>query len=127
MTRRDPASGAAAPTTLAVVGMVCLGLMAGLVVLAGGLAALRRGSHAADAVALAVMSGSVLAGGDGQPALEAGRVVADANGTQLVAVDLAGWPTAVLVHLHLVPTAGWGAGGLLPPVTLVAAARLEPP
>ncbi|CAN5282777.1 hypothetical protein BH23ACT9_BH23ACT9_03440 [soil metagenome] len=93
-----------------------------LLAVTGVLAAGSQARTAADAAAVAVLSGSVLAGGDGDPDTATGDRVARANGAALVAVDLAGWPTAVVVEVR-VTAAGW----LQDRVTARAAARLEPP
>ena len=120
---RDATQGAAAPTTLLVLGLVAFALKVGVVSIGRAAVSLQQGTAAADAAALAVLTGSTLAGGDGSPALEAAADVTLENGATLVGVDLAGWPHRVLVVVAVdigLPL----VGGL---VTVEAAAALRPP
>lgn len=124
MTRREEQGAAALLTTLLVTVMLTM-----TVVLTITTAHIMRGADvarvAADAAALAVLSGSPLAGGTGPPDLEKGREVAVANGAELVAVDRAGWPLRVTVTVE-VGVSGLPSG-VNPTLRARAAARLEPP
>ncbi|MGI9015950.1 MAG: hypothetical protein ACR2HR_02400 [Euzebya sp.] len=80
---------------------------------------------AADAAALAVLSGSPLAGGSGPADVTAGRATAAANGARLDSVDLDHWPLGVLITVQadvagVGPVAGF-------PLRATGAARLEQP
>lgn len=79
---------------------------------------------AADASALAVLGGSVLTGGLGDPGTAAGEAAAIANHAELIDLDLQGWPIAVTVTVQ-VPLP-WPLD-LLRPVRGVASARLHQP
>ncbi|WP_108665921.1 hypothetical protein [Euzebya rosea] len=120
---QDRAAGASAPTTLLVLGLVTLGLTVAIASLGRATVALQHGTAAADAAALAVLTGSPLAGGSGSPNVEAAADVARDNGASLVRVELAGWPrsvvVAVAVDLDLPLVDGV--------VTTEAAAALHPP
>ncbi|WP_370326461.1 hypothetical protein [Euzebya sp.] len=119
----DERGAAALLTTL-------VALLLAALVMAVGLAAARiwhaaaAARTAADAAALAALAGSPLAGGDGPPDLTAARATAAANGGELVEVDDAAWPVAVVVHVRT-----WT--GPTPigsrPLTAAAAARLVRP
>jgi Flp pilus assembly protein TadG len=121
--RHDDGTAALLTTMLALAMLI---LASGLTVHA---AHVMRGADAArvaaDAAALAVLSGSSLAGGTGQLDLDTGRQVATANGATLVGVDTSGWPlsTAVTVAVDIrgLPP------GLRPQLRATAAARLHPP
>lgn len=79
--------------------------------------------HAADAAAIAVLGGSALAGGTGEPDVDAGQRVARANGAVLETLDLAGWPRSVIVTVRLPLHLPWAEAHL----TARAAATLHPP
>lgn len=114
---------AAVVTTLWTV--LLLSLVWGLLVpTARVMVAADRARVAADAAALAVLSGSTLAGGTGQPALDAGRQVAVANGAALDSVDSTGWP--VTVTATVVVDLDGIAGVLGRRLNTTAAARLVP-
>lgn len=115
--------GAAAVTTVAVAGLGVVLALALMAVTIATLGAAHRTADAADLTALAVLSGSILAGGDGEPDLTAGRDLARRMGVRLDAIDTGGWPVTVVVRVSRPPPVAMA--GLR--ITAEAAAQLHPP
>ena len=120
-----PDVGAAALLTLLVAGTalaLALATTSAALRVVVDLAAART---AADATALAVLSGSPLAGGAGAPDTAVGAEVARRNGARLVEIDVAGWPRAVAVTVAVELPDVWPLADRS--LDLRAAARAVPP
>ncbi|HUG83964.1 MAG TPA: hypothetical protein VMM13_05340 [Euzebya sp.] len=117
--------GAAAVTGVMATVVALVLLLPSLVAVAGLLATARSTRSAADAAALAVLSGSPLAAGSGVPDTGAGHDLAAANGARLVSVDPDGWPMEVSVTVTARPAGV--LGDLVGDLTAHATARLVPP
>ncbi|MEE8601268.1 hypothetical protein [Euzebya tangerina] len=107
--RANPADGGAAGLLTILTTLISGTVVVAVVLsLATAAAAAGRARAAADAAALAILSGSPLAGGDGSPARDAGEIVARAADVTIVSLDQADWPLAVHVVTEIdVPLIPW--------------------
>ncbi|MBW3602433.1 MAG: hypothetical protein KY434_07030 [Actinobacteria bacterium] len=133
--RGSQAGGAGLLAVLSASVSLALGLAAVTAVCDLGVTA-GRARAAADAVALAAMAASPLAGGDGDPHAAARRLAA-ANDAHVTAVERSGnalgtvtgirdWPFAVTVEAAVTPRTHL-VRAIVPAVPARAAARVEPP
>lgn len=96
--------GAVSLATIMAMCVVTITVSLALVALVDALAAVQRGQHAADILAIAAMERSPLAGGVGSVDPAALNRLAARQGVKVMTVDTAGWPLEVGVRIRASPS-----------------------